>query len=100
MASWQPYLHLRYPQRVLPFKNMFISDKFGSYTFKGYDSFKAYYDDYMAGQLDPNKAYMNQYRYGQANTDVTGDPNWASEFSSGQFGFMHRTSGMQATTSP
>lgn len=41
----------------------------------------------MADKLDPNKAYMNQYRYGQANTDVTGDPNWASEFSSGQFGF-------------
>ena len=69
------------------FKNMFISDKFGSYTFKGFDNFKAYYDDYMADKLDPNKAYMNQYRYGQANTDVTGDPNWASEFSSGQFGF-------------
>ena len=66
---------------------MFISDKFGSYTFKGFDNFKAYYDDYMADKLDPNKAYMNQYRYGQANTDVTGDPNWASEFSSGQFGF-------------
>ena len=41
----------------------------------------------MADKLDPTKAYMNQYRYGQANTDVTGDPNWASEFSSGQFGF-------------
>lgn len=68
-------------------QNMYISDKFGSYTFKGYDNFKAYYDDYMAGTLDPNKAYMNQYQYGQANTSVTGDPNWASEFSSGQFGF-------------
>ncbi len=69
------------------FKNMFISDKFGSYTFKGFDNFKAYYDDYMAGTLDPTKAYINQFRYGHANTDITGDPNWASEFSSGQFGF-------------
>ena len=72
---------------VYHFKNMFISDKFGSYTFKGYDAFKSYYDDYMADKLDPSKAYMDQYRYAQANVDVTGDPNWASEFSSGQFGF-------------
>ena len=72
---------------VYHFKNMFISDKFGSYTFKGYDAFRSYYDDYMADKLDPSKAYMDQYRYAQANVDVTGDPNWASEFSSGQFGF-------------
>ena len=71
---------------IYHFKNMFLSDLFGSYTFKGYDNFKAYYDDYMNDRLDPTKSYMNQYRYGHANVDVTGTTNWASEFSAGQFG--------------
>ena len=75
---------------IYHFKNMFISDKFGSYTFSGYDNFKAYYDAIMS--TDPTVQasagqYINQFRYGHANTEVTGDPNWASEFSSGQFGF-------------
>ena len=68
------------------FKNMFIADKFGSYTFSGFDNFKSYYDAVKNGEPDAGK-YINQFRYGHANTDVTGDPNWASEFSSGQFGF-------------
>ena len=72
---------------IYHFKNCFLSDLFGSYNFKGFENFKAYYDGYMNGTLDPNKSYMNEYRYGHANTEVTGDPNWASEFSAGQFGF-------------
>ncbi len=72
---------------IYHFKNCFLSDLFGSYNFKGFENFKAYYDGYMNGTLDSNKSYMNEYRYGHANTEVTGDPNWASEFSAGQFGF-------------
>ena len=69
------------------FTNLFIQDLFGSYTFKNYDAFKSYYDDYVAGTIDPAKSYLNQYRYGHANTDVTGDPRWEASFGAAQLSF-------------
>ncbi len=75
---------------IYHFKNMFISDKFGSYTFNGFDNFKNYYDAIMSSDPTVNATagqYINQFRYGHANADVTGTENWASEFSAGQFGF-------------
>ena len=69
------------------FTNLFIQDLFGSYTFKNYDAFKSYYDDYVAGTIDPAKSYLNQYRYGHANTDVTGDPRWEASFGASQLSF-------------
>ena len=56
------------------FTNLFLQDLFGSYTFKDYDSFVNYYNDYVNGTIDPRKSYINLYRYGHANVDVTGDP--------------------------
>lgn len=41
----------------------------------------------MNGTVDPNYAYIYQYRYGHANVDVTGDPRWKASFSAGQLGF-------------
>lgn len=69
------------------FTNLFIQDLYGTYYFNDYDDFNSYYNDYMAGKLDPTKAYIYQYRYGHANTDVTGDPRWATNFKAGQLGF-------------
>ncbi|EGC19366.1 TonB-dependent receptor [Prevotella multiformis] len=69
------------------FTNLFLQDLFGSYTFKNYDAFKSYYDDYVAGTIDPAKSYLNQYRYGHANTDVTGDPRWEASFGAAQLSF-------------
>ena len=69
------------------FTNLFIQDLYGTYYFNDYDDFNSYYNDYMAGTLDPTKAYIYQYRYGHANTDVTGDPRWATKFTAGQLGF-------------
>ena len=69
------------------FTNLFIQELFGSYPFKNYDAFKSYYDDYVAGTIDPAKSYLNQYRYGHANTDVTGDPRWEASFGAAQLSF-------------
>ena len=69
------------------FTNLFLQDLFGSYTFKNYDAFKSYYEDYIAGTIDPAKSYLNQYRYGHANTDVTGDPRWEASFGAAQLSF-------------
>ena len=55
------------------FTNLFIQDKYGSYFFN-----------------TPNDLYngkIYRYRYGVANVDVTGDPNWAPRFGAGQLGF-------------
>ncbi|PTL32732.1 cell envelope biogenesis protein OmpA [Prevotella sp. oral taxon 376] len=72
---------------IYKFSNLFIQDLFGSYNFKTYDMFKSYYDAWKAGTIDPKVAYMNQYRYGHANTDVTGDPRWRASFGAAQFSF-------------
>ncbi|MCH4147328.1 MAG: carboxypeptidase regulatory-like domain-containing protein [Prevotella sp.] len=69
------------------FANLFIQDLYGTYYFKTYDLFNQYYTDYMAGTLDPTVAYINQYRYGHANTDVTGDARWKANFSASQLSF-------------
>lgn len=55
------------------FSNLFIQDTYGTYYFGSVD-------DFYAGKI-------KQYRYGQANVDVTGDPRWASAFGAGQLGF-------------
>ncbi len=72
---------------VYNFSNLFIQDLYGTYTFQTYNDFESYYNDYMAGALDPTKAYMNQYRYGHANVEVTGNPRWSASFGAAQLGF-------------
>lgn len=69
------------------FSNLFIQDLYGSYYFNSYDDFEAYYNAYMNDALDGSTAYIYQYRYSHANTDVTGDPRWAASFKAGQLGF-------------
>lgn len=69
------------------FSNLYIQDLFGSYTFKTYDLFNEYYTDYMAGKVDPTKNYLDRYRYGHANVEVTGDPRWKASFGAAQLGF-------------
>lgn len=72
---------------IYDFANLFIQDLYGSYWFKSLDAFNQYYTDYMAGALDPSKGYLNQYRYGHANVEVTGDPRWKTAFGAAQTGF-------------
>lgn len=55
------------------FSNLFIQDAYGTYYFSSPD-------DFYAGKI-------SQYRYGQANVSVTGDPRWAASFGAGQLGF-------------
>lgn len=55
------------------FSNLFIQDAYGTYFFNSPD-------DFYAGKI-------NQYRYGQANVEVTGNPRWAPSFGAGQLGF-------------
>ena len=68
------------------FANLFIQDANGTYNFADLEHFNKYYEDFMADKLDPNYAYFKQYRFGMANTDVTGDPRWKAPFSAGQLG--------------
>ena len=70
------------------FSNLFIQDLYGTYSFQTPDDFNSYYADYMDdGKLDPKKSYLNYYRYGHANVDVTGDPRWEASFGAAQLGF-------------
>ncbi len=69
------------------FANLFIQDVTGSYEFASLDNFNTYYNDFMAGTVDPSKSYFRRYRFGQANVAVTGDPRWKTPFSAGQLGF-------------
>ena len=69
------------------FANLFIQDANGTYNFADLAHFNKYYEDFMADKLDPNYSYFKQYRFGMANTDVTGDPRWKAPFSAGQLGF-------------
>lgn len=55
------------------FSNLFIQDAYGSYFFDSPD-------DFYAGNI-------RQYRFAQANTEVTGDPRWAAAFGAGMLGF-------------
>lgn len=55
------------------FSNLFIQDAYGTYFFGSPD-------DFYAGNI-------KQYRFAQANVDVTGDPRWAATFKAGQLGF-------------
>ncbi len=71
---------------IYNFSNLFIQDLFGSYTFSSYSDFVDYYNAYINGEPDAGK-YINQYRYGHANTDVTGDPRWEASFGAAQLGF-------------
>lgn len=69
------------------FANLFIQDANGTYNFADLEHFNKYYDDFMNNNLDPTYAYFKQYRFGMANTAVTGDPRWKAPFSAGQLGF-------------
>ena len=69
------------------FSNLYIQDAFGTYYFNDLDHFNKYYDDFMAGAIDPTYAYINEYRYGHANVEVTGNPRWEAAFTAGQLGF-------------
>ena len=55
------------------FANLFIQDAYGTYYYSSMDDFLA------------NK--INQYRFSQANVEVTGDPRWEAAFNVGQLGF-------------
>lgn len=55
------------------FSNIFLQDLYGTYYY-------ANPEDFFSGKI-------NQYRYGHADTNVTGDARWAAEFSAGQLGF-------------
>lgn len=55
------------------FSNLFIQDAYGSYYFGSPD-------DFYAGNI-------KQYRFAQANVNVTGDPHWAATFGASQLGF-------------
>lgn len=55
------------------FSNLFIQDAYGSYFFDSPDAF-------FNGNI-------KQYRFAQANVDVTGNPRWAAAFGAGQLGF-------------
>lgn len=72
---------------IYDFSNLYIQDLYGTYIFQNPDKFNDYYKDYMAGNVDPTKAYLYQYRYGYANVDVTGDPRWKASFGAAQLGF-------------
>lgn len=72
---------------IYKFANLYIQDAHGTYYFNSLDNFNRYYDDYMAGAIDPTYAYISQYRLGFANVEVTGDPRWKSAFTAGQLGF-------------
>lgn len=54
------------------FKNLFIQNLYGSYTFDNLDGF-------MNGTV-------KVYNYGQAKEDITGTPNWAPKFGAAQLG--------------
>ncbi len=61
------------------FANLFIQDNYGSYYFNSPEDFlKA---------LNGEAGHVRQFRYGQANTEVTGDPRWWAKFGAGQLGF-------------
>lgn len=55
------------------FSNLFIQDAYGSYYFNSLS--------------DLQQGTISRYRYGVANTDVTGDPRWKAKFGGGQTGF-------------
>lgn len=55
------------------FANLFIQDAYGSYYFNSYDDFK--------------NRIINRYRYGVANTNITGEERWKAQFGAGQLGF-------------
>lgn len=69
------------------FANLFIEDAYGTYNFADKAHFDKYYDDFMAGTLDPTYNYFRQYRFGMANVSVTGNPHWKAPFTAGQLGF-------------
>ncbi len=54
------------------FSNLFIQDAYGSYFFDSPD-------DFCAG-------IIKQYRFAEANVEITGNPRWAPAFSAGTLG--------------
>lgn len=80
------------------FGNLFIQDAYGTYYFNNVSDFKNFaagnalaatgktgtYADGTTFDLYANT--LNQYRFGTANTSVTGTPRWTPEFAAGQVG--------------
>lgn len=74
------------------FSNLFIQDAYGTYYFNNLGDFKMFTEGKNIAETTDtygNTIYYNtlkQYRYGTANTDVTGDPRWYATFAAGQIG--------------
>ena len=62
------------------FQNLFIQDLYGAYYFRDKNGDGTALDEFFAGQVD-------QFRFQQANKDITGRADWAPRFSAGQIGF-------------
>lgn len=71
---------------IYSFSNLFIQDLFGTYYFSSYDDFVNYYNAYISGDSNAGQ-YIYRYRYGHADTSVTGDDRWEASFSATQLGF-------------
>ena len=72
---------------IYKFGNLFIENLYGSYTFSNVNEFNTYCDIATGAMADDGNAHIYQYNYAHANTDVTGDPRWMSQFTAGQLGF-------------
>ena len=62
------------------FQNLFIQDLYGSYYFTDQNGDGTALDEFKEG-------LVNQFRFQQANVDITGRPDWAPKFGAGQLGF-------------
>ena len=64
---------------IYRFGNLFLQDFYGTYYFSG--------GPVMENGVVTSLGTMTQFRFGMANTDLTGDPRWFARFTAGQFGF-------------
>ena len=62
------------------FENLFTQDLYGSYYFTDKNDNGTALDEFLEGKV-------NQFRFQQANIDVTGRADWAPKFGAGQVGF-------------
>ena len=70
------------------FGNLFIQDYYGTYYFDNPDYFKEFANGNATIEVDGKKVNtLKQYRFGTANTEVTGTRHWIPEFGAGQIGF-------------
>lgn len=70
------------------FGNLFIQDYYGTYYFDNPDYFEAFANGNATIEVDGKTVNtLKQYRFGTANTDITGTRHWIPEFGAGQLGF-------------